>query len=708
MTVALVGVVMGRVLGDRRLGWLAAAFLAMTYWHLHFSRYAIRAILAPMWATGAIGAWWLATEALVRRAGHGPRRAGSAERTESSEHAHVPRLTVLTAKLFTDTMGKLPRWARWSVLCGVCLAAAVYSHPSGRLLPLVLLAHAAHRVLAAWRGAYGRSGDVGIQLSARSQLRALAVAGGTALVLFVPLGLFFLRHPEQFSGHASDVSLAAVALRDHGGSLWRALLANAWAILGMFAASGDPSTFHNLPGLPVYDPLTALAAAIGAGVLLGALLGRGGEGRADKAALLIAWLGVGLVPTLLSDRPPNYSRAIAALPAIALLPALGLGWVVPRLRARLPMRLSGAGRRASEASSASNAWFAPAVPFVVLILWSGAWTAWHYFVTFENTEHVYYSYDVEKLDALTALRSMTRGEAAELAEEMGGILYTPGNDGQEATVFLHPLWARHATLDYLNRFVIPGASGEGDSVASTPLLFRMLDPRDTLVLPANADRGVIVAAPTKEDEREGIIESAESMLLGGAVERAVDDVAEDAPDAPSEAQPSGIRDVIFDAHGQPMLTTLFVLASAWGDLEPPTDAPLEPAIWTKARFGGAIDLIGYTAGTARAGEVLPITIVWRALEPLGRNLTVFVHLRSPDGESWGQDDREPGHASYRTSDWQSGDVIVDRYRPVLSSDSSGEVAFCIGWYDRESGERLGAGDDRDEFCPRAIPIRSSE
>ncbi len=45
---------------DRFLGVLAAGFLAVSYWHLHFSRYAIRAVFAPLWAIGAVWAWWVA------------------------------------------------------------------------------------------------------------------------------------------------------------------------------------------------------------------------------------------------------------------------------------------------------------------------------------------------------------------------------------------------------------------------------------------------------------------------------------------------------------------------------------------------------------------------------------------------------------------------------------------------------------------------
>ncbi len=268
-----------------------------------------------------------------------------------------------------------------------------------------------------------------------------------------------------------------------------------------------------------------------------------------------------LAPTLFSDRPPNYSRAIAALPVVVLLPALGLRWGLDRLPAawREPARWGG--------------W-----PPVVLAV-AGAWTAWHYFGDFAHLDHAYYSYDVEKIDAYRALVELSA----------------------DADVFLHPLWAEHATIAFLNR--------------DGPV--RMLDGTQTLVMPADG-RDAVVAFPAKEADREGWLESAEAVY-----------------------GPTAVEGEIVDAQGQPALRTLRVPASSLGDLEPPTDAPLEPAQWTSARFGGMIELLGYTVDQARPGEPLPLTFVWRVQEPPTRDFTTFVHVLGPDGVAWGQQDRQP-------------------------------------------------------------------
>ena len=199
----------------------------------------------------------------------------------------------------------------------------------------------------------------------------------------------------------------------------RALLHNALAVAGMFFIEGDPSTFHNLDSLPVFDPLTALLALMGLGVSLGAIGrdagaagGRSARLIRDRGILLVLWFAIMLLPTLLSDRPPNYSRAIAALPVIVLLPALGLRW----LMAHVDMRYRrgdqfGFSRRLSWVLTAGA------------IAWAGLWTSYHYFILFGSSEtfafrgyeiDTHRSYDVDKHEVYDYLRDQAERENTEV------------------------------------------------------------------------------------------------------------------------------------------------------------------------------------------------------------------------------------------------------------------------------------------------------
>lgn len=629
VTVAIVYRAVSSGLQNRRLGVLAAAFLATSYWHVHFSRYGIRAVLAPLWATLAVWAWL--------RAVGSPGESG----IKDPRHVEIVGSSAL----------------KWAVVCGICLAGAVYSHPTGRLLPLILIGHALYRTLAIGR-------DDSLRPSLIRTWRALVIAGTSAAVLSLPLLAFFYQHPDLFVAHPADVSLQAVADKQFGGMVALALLSHLGAVLGMFFIQGDPSTFHNLPGLPVFDPVTALLALVGVGAAVGVLWrtgGGAGVGRnrgvaLDRAMLLALWLGVMLMPTVLSDRPPNYSRAIAALPVIVLMPAYGLAWWVGLLN-----RAKDGKGVVSKSRLERSAFPASAIALAM------AWTGWHYFVTFAQLPQVYRSYDVDKVDAFHALAAMS----------------------DDAHVFLAPVWAEHATIAYLNQETRPPGAR-----------LRSLDARDTLVLPADR-RDVVIAAPVKEADKEDWAKALAELTAGRAMTGTVDTYKfADMSLASDQSNPKG----------EPLLYTWRIHAADLGDLSPPKDAPLEPADWSGALFGDVIRMVGYTpagpAGAARPGEVLPVTVVWKLDKAVEEDLTVSVKLVGPQGQAWGQEDREPGWASYRTSQWAVGDVVIDRYEPVLADEARGEVTIQVSWYNLSTGRVLSVAqtNDRAVYNDQALSL----
>jgi len=111
---------------------------------------------------------------------------------------------------------------------------------------------------------------------------------------------------------------------------------------------------------------------------------------------------------------------------------------------------------------------------------------------------------------------------------------------------------------------------------------------------------------------------------------------------------------------------------------PPATAPSHPPI---AVFDGVL----------RLDRVHPaadqITFDWTALQPPGKDYTLFVHVLDADGQQIGQKDAEPFDGQYPTGLWEAGERVRDVRFVALPTSAK---RLRIGWYDRQTGQRLPA------------------
>ena len=156
-----------------------------------------------------------------------------------------------------------------------------------------------------------------------------------------------------------------------------------------------------------------------------------------------------------------------------------------------------------------------------------------------------------------------------------------------------------------------------------------------------------------------------------------------------------IRD--FDRYGQ-AYNTLY-LYTPRGQTEPVGG----PSVPLEVRLGDDIAFLGYDLATetgspvppdvplvVHPGDTLHLTLYWRCLRPIDKDLYVFNHLTPADGraEMHGQEDGTPGHGWAPTSSWQVGEVIVDHWAvPVWPDAPAGEDTLAVGFYDLETGVR---------------------
>jgi len=93
--------------------------------------------------------------------------------------------------------------------------------------------------------------------------------------------------------------------------------------------------------------------------------------------------------------------------------------------------------------------------------------------------------------------------------------------------------------------------------------------------------------------------------------------------------------------------------------------------------------------TLRPGDVLSVTLTWRADGRPSRGYTVFVHLISENGQIVTQGDEPPQGGEYPTSFWDAGERIADTHILTIPPDAPpGQYRLYLGLYVLETGERL--------------------
>jgi len=200
---------------------------------------------------------------------------------------------------------------RWLIPAGLSLGLTAYTYLAARLFPIPLALALGMLLVRAPAAAR------------RRLLRRMVIVLIAALVTFAPLGLFFVRNPETFLTRITQV--ASPSLADAARGIWLCLRALVWP------GAGDAYVRFNAPGLPVMRPAAALLALIGFGVLV---LTRRRQVLATAGAWLVAaTVFVMLLPSALAtgEITPSNLRMAGLYPSIAVLPALGLQWLLTRV-----------------------------------------------------------------------------------------------------------------------------------------------------------------------------------------------------------------------------------------------------------------------------------------------------------------------------------------------------------------------------------------
>ncbi|MFB3921044.1 MAG: ArnT family glycosyltransferase [Terriglobia bacterium] len=106
-----------------------------------------------------------------------------------------------------------------------------------------------------------------------------------------------------------------------------------------------------------------------------------------------------------------------------------------------------------------------------------------------------------------------------------------------------------------------------------------------------------------------------------------------------------------------------------------------------------------------------ITYYWQCLKEVERNLRVFVHVTTAEGQMVASQDHWLLAGHFDVKRWKEGEVVRERYVVVLPAGlTGGRYQLRVGWFDPEKGDRLpiispGASDGENRARVTEIEVR---
>ncbi len=274
-----------RVIGGRRTAWVAGAIMAVSSYHIHYSRLASNQIFDPLIGTVALAFLWLA----LQSPGTGP------EQTRGRQ------------------TGVAAAWG----LAGATAGLGWYAYFGARWVSFLIAA-----TVGLWY--------LFDPTLLRRHWRGLLLFGVGWLVVALPLLGWYTVNPSASSERYEAVSIFASGwltreVEITGKSALQLLLQQTWRAATAFHLTPDP-TFWYRPGRPLVDFVTGALLLLG---MVDALV----RVRWPSRRLLLLWFWSTLAMAwIMTENPPSSQRGLLLAPAVAIFASWGLQRVAPLLR----------------------------------------------------------------------------------------------------------------------------------------------------------------------------------------------------------------------------------------------------------------------------------------------------------------------------------------------------------------------------------------
>jgi hypothetical protein len=139
--------------------------------------------------------------------------------------------------------------------------------------------------------------------------------------------------------------------------------------------------------------------------------------------------------------------------------------------------------------------------------------------------------------------------------------------------------------------------------------------------------------------------------------------------------------------------------------KPPIEYPAQVDFGDRIIFMGA----NLSSTSISAEEPVELELVWQARQPVPFSYTSFVHMVDDSGQIWGQVDRLPGDGRWPTTEWETGEWIIDKFELTPSPDTPpGRYNLIVGVYNSQTIERLPAQTGETGQGETVVEITSIE
>lgn len=291
---------LGRELFGRRTGLIASFLVAVSYWHINFSRISFRAIMVPLILAASCALLF---------------KAYNLSRYADSDHKERSR-----AWLFY-------------LMAGLIFGIGFHTYIAFRIAPAVIIVF--------FLAIFLPNIKMGQKFMRQSVIIPFALFFLGCLITASPILHHFLIHPEHLNARQNDNSISVLDPANNQGKLLASLAKTFGQTFGALFYRGDLNWRHNLPPNPALSPFAALMFLVGTAIFIGkffidaaktALASFNPETRTKDSLVrygtVLAWLIIMLSPAFLTvEGVPHALRSIGSLPAVYLIAAVPISWL---------------------------------------------------------------------------------------------------------------------------------------------------------------------------------------------------------------------------------------------------------------------------------------------------------------------------------------------------------------------------------------------